>query len=260
MRRGLTPTVLVAALTAVVALVLLAWGSSNGSPLITAPQGSWDSPPVSLPRSEALDSDLETAEPGAAEPERPSDIGQRLVDLIQLGIILTVLYGLLVLLRNLVDRGRGQHSDLPSREEDELVALLEATSDEVRYRALSEGDPRNAVVACWVAVEEAAHRSGLRQDRSRTAAELTSSVLARWDVDPAAITALSQAYREARFSRHEVTEAQRTAAIDALETIHGDLLRRLRVEQGLEDAPSPAPGEQVAAPRHTGGSSGRRTP
>jgi hypothetical protein len=244
MRRGLTPTVVVAALTAVVAIALLVWGSSNGSPLVATPSSTWDSPGITLPQGEPVDADAQTAPPGDEGPaEEASDLSQRLVDLVQLGIILAVLYGMLVLLRNLLDSRGDRQTDLPSPQEDELVALLEASSDEVRYRALTEGDPRNAVVACWVALEEAVHRSGLREDRSRTAAELTTSVLSRWEVDPAAITTLSEAYREARFSRHEVTEAQRAAAVDALETIHGDLLRRLRVEQGL-DAPADAPGPE----------------
>lgn len=244
MRRGLTPTVVVAALTTVVALALLVWGASNGAPLVATPRSTWDSPPIELPQGEPVDTELETAPPGdQGPPEEATDLNQRLVDLIQLGIILTVLYGMLVLLRGLFDRGRERETDLPSPQEDELVALLEASSDEVRYRALTEGDPRNAVVACWVALEEAVHRSGLREDRSRTAAELTSSVLSHWEVDAEAITTLSEAYREARFSRHEVTEAQRAAAVDALETIHGDLLRRLRVEQGL-DAPAGASGPE----------------
>src|SRR5690606_35692226 len=114
---------------------------------------------------------------------------------------------------------------LPISEEEELVALLEATSDEVRYQALSEGDPRNAVVACWVALEDAVHRSGLTPDRSETAAELAWRVLARWDVDPSAVTDLSAAYREARFSRHPVSEVQRTVAVEALERILYDLRR-----------------------------------
>lgn len=269
MRRGLTPTVVVAAVTAVVALALLVWGSSNGAPLVGTPQGSWDAPGVTMPVEPPVETAVETGAPQeGAELEEGIDVNQRLVDFIQLAIILTVLYGMLVLLRGLVDRGRDHRPDLPSPQEDELVALLEASSDEVRYRALTEGDPRNAIVACWVALEEAVHHSGLREDRSRTAAELTTSVLSRWQVDPAAITALSDAYREARFSRHEVSEEQRTAAVDALETIHGDLLKRLRVEQRIDLPPTdpaaddqaavdPAADDQAASgsSRHQGGSS-----
>lgn len=241
MRRGLTPTVVVAALTAVVALALLVWGSSNGSPLVSAPQGAWDTPGVTIPTDQAQVTEVPTAQDQDGDGLDGTDLNQRLVDLVQVGIIVAVLYGMLVLLRGMVDKGRDRRPDLPSPQEDELVALLDASSDEVRYRALTEGDPRNAVVACWVALEEAVHRSGLREDRSRTAAELTTSVLSRWQVDPAAITALSEAYREARFSRHDVTEAQRTAAVDALEVIHGDLLKRLRVEQGIDAAPTDQP-------------------
>src|SRR5690606_13297247 len=125
-------------------------------------------------------------------------------------------------------------------------------SDEVRYQALSEGDPRNAVVACWVALEDAVHRSGLRPDRSETAAELTHRVLGRWDVDPEAITALSEAYREARFSRHPVSEEQRTVAVDALERIHLDLRRRAHEREQQDPAQDPGQASEPA-----GGSSPR---
>lgn len=233
MRRGITPTVVVAVLTSVAALALLVWGSSNGTPLVGPPQGEWDTPGITLP-GERADASLQTTSPAEQSSDEGLDLNQRLVDLVLIGIVVAALYGLLVLLRGLVDRGRDERDPLPDHEADELVALLEASSDEIRYRALTEGDPRNAVVACWVALEEAVHRSGLKEDRSRTAAELTTSVLSRWQVDPGAIRSLSDAYREARFSRHEVDEEQRQTAVDALERIHGDLLRRLRAEQGLQ--------------------------
>jgi hypothetical protein len=154
-----------------------------------------------------------------------------MVDLATALFLMAVLATVLLLVRWLA-RQRVEEQERRVREGDEeLVALLEATGDEVRWQALSEGDPRNGVVACWVALEEAVQRAGLRRNRSETAAELTARVLSRWEVDPQAIRDLSDAYREARFSRHPVTEEQREAAVDALERIHADLRRRVQAEE-----------------------------
>lgn len=236
MRRGMSSTVVVTVLVALVSLLLLVWGSSSGSPLVGAPQGTWGPPPLSIePLPTLSDMEAMTTAPDQGELEPSLDLNQYLVDFIQLAVILTVLYGLLHWLRRLVDEDRSPHEHTSRDEEQELMALLEASGDDVRYRALSEGDPRNGVVACWVALEEAVHAFGLEEDRSQTASELTTSVLARWEVDPDAIRTLSAAYREARFSRHPVTGPQRRAAVDALETIHHDLRRKVRAEQAARE-------------------------
>lgn len=241
MRRGMSSTVVIAVLTVVAALALLAWGSSNGSPLVTSPQGTWGPPPLTAPeRSEPPEDVEEQTSPPPSEEAPGPNIYQWLVDAIQLLVLLAVVTALLLMLRAALSRELEDRTP-PALEEDELSALLDASGEEVRYRALAEGDPRNAVVACWVALEEAVHRSGLDEDRSRTAAELTTTVLRRWQVDPAAIRSLSAAYREARFSRHAVTEEQRVAAVDALEAIHADLLARRRAEESALAASDPEP-------------------
>lgn len=223
MHRGSRSTVVVAVVTTVVLLVLLLWSAGNGTPLVSAPQGSFGDP-----RAQSPTFDL-TGEPATQPPQEQGGderVTQWSFNLALALWLMALLTTILVVVRWL---GRQRLEGLERREaaeEEELVTLLEATSDEVRYQALSEGDPRNGVVACWVALEDAVHRSGLAQDRSETAAELTQRVLGRWDVDPVAIATLSEVYREARFSRHPVSEEQRTVAVDALERIHVDLRRR----------------------------------
>lgn len=250
MRRGLTSTVLVTVLTAVAALLLLIWGAGNGSRLVGAPQGTWGPPPITLSvPTTAVPQPDQTASPWEDLP--PEEGAERLVDILLLGVLIAVVVALLFILKALLTRERESREALRLPDEDELVALLEASSDEVRYRALAEGDPRNAVVACWVALEEAVHRSGLRQNRAETASELTRRVLSRWEVDPEAISALSAAYREARFSRHPVTEEQRRAAVDALERIHEDLRRRVRAEQDAAQA-TEAQAEEAAGAQGPG--------
>lgn len=235
MHRGTRSTVVVAVVTTVVLLLLLVWSAGNGTPLVSAPEGSLGDPRAQTPTFD-LTGEPTTAPPeGEGGDERVSEWSYNLA--LALWVMALVTTALLVL-RWLARQRLESREAREVAEEEELVALLEATSDEVRYQALSEGDPRNAVVACWVALEDAVHRSGLTPERSETAAELTHRVLARWDVDPGAITALSEVYREARFSRHPVTEEQRSTAVDALELIHLDLRRRAR-EQELADTGPP---------------------
>ncbi|GAA5160698.1 hypothetical protein GCM10011366_07780 [Ornithinimicrobium tianjinense] len=219
----------VALLAVLAALVVLVWGSSSGDPLVTAPQGTWGEP-----RAESADvpttaaTARATTRPGEELPDRTTTWA---IDLATALFLMAVLTTILLLLRWMSQQRVEEKERRALLEEDELVALLEATSDEVRWQALAEGDPRNGVVACWVALEQAVQRAGLHQDRAETAAELTARVLARYDVDATAITDLSEAYREARFSRHPVTETQRERAVTALERIHTDLRRRVAAEE-----------------------------
>ncbi|WP_289018620.1 DUF4129 domain-containing protein [uncultured Ornithinimicrobium sp.] len=237
MRRGSRSTV-VAVLLTVAGLVLLLWGSGQGSSFVAEPQGTWGPPPIRLPELPDL---VSGEQPGdeITDAEGAPEGAERVIDLVLLFYAAVVVAGVLLVLRALLRRDRRERDPVEEPDE-ELLALLDASGEEVRYRALTEGDPRNAVVACWVALEDAVDRSGLSTDPSETAAELTTRVLGRWQVDPAAIIDLSEAYREARFSRHPVTEEQRRAAVDALERIHADLRRRALAEQEAASAAADA--------------------
>jgi hypothetical protein len=103
---------------------------------------------------------------------------------------------------------------------DELVESAVA-----RLALLRAGEPRNAIVACWVDLEESASAAGLPRHPSETAAEYTIRVLHTWDIAPAALGGLAELYREARYSRHPLTEHHRAEAIARLTTIHEDLQR-----------------------------------
>lgn len=235
MRWGTGSTVVVALLAALATLTLLVWGSSSGQPLVTEPQGTWGPP-----RAQTGEPLIPTTAPDAESPTGTEEVATRstewVVDLVTALFLMAVLAAVLLLARWLARQRFEERERRVVEEDGELVALLEATSDEVRWQALAEGDPRNGVVACWVALEEAVQRAGLQRNRSETAAELTERVLRRWEVDTRAITGLCDAYREARFSRHPVTEEQREAAVDALERIHTDLRRRVAAEEAARAA------------------------
>lgn len=89
--------------------------------------------------------------------------------------------------------------------------------------ALLDGTPRNAIVRCWLQLERDVAAVGLDRDPADTSLEFTERVLARYTVDPEAITNLATLYREARFSDHPLDESNRQAALDALDRLHHTL-------------------------------------
>ena len=108
--------------------------------------------------------------------------------------------------------------------------LLEGAG--ARMEELETGTPTNAVVACWVRLEEEVAAAGLTEDRSRTSSEVVARVLGHYDVDADALAELAALYREARFSEHALSEAHRARARDALTTVHVDL-RRAATKEAL---------------------------
>jgi Zn-dependent protease with chaperone function len=88
---------------------------------------------------------------------------------------------------------------------------------------LSEGSPRNAIVACWHLFEQQAATVGVHRASWETSSEFTLRVLDQLSADPAAVTELADLYRDARHSRHEITEQTRQHARAALDRIFDSL-------------------------------------
>lgn len=104
-------------------------------------------------------------------------------------------------------------------------ALAQAVSEgaQAQRRALEEGDPRNAIVACWHRFEQHAAAAGIERAAWETSSEFTLRVLDDVSADPAAVTTLADLYRDARHSNHEITEESRARAREALDRILGSL-------------------------------------
>ncbi len=91
---------------------------------------------------------------------------------------------------------------------------------------LAEGAPRNAIVRCWLLLEDDVAAAGMPRRASETTVEYTGRVLAAALVDPsasAAVDELAELYREARFSAHVLDDDRRATAFAALRTIHAAL-------------------------------------
>jgi hypothetical protein len=90
---------------------------------------------------------------------------------------------------------------------------------------LDEGTPRNAIVAAWHRFEQQGARAGVRRRPSETSSEFTLRMLDAAGADSRAVTRLGELYREARFSRHEMGEAERAAALEALAAVRESMGR-----------------------------------
>ncbi|MET7965225.1 DUF4129 domain-containing protein [Micromonospora sp. NPDC005305] len=109
----------------------------------------------------------------------------------------------------------------------EVVAALDAGLVELDDRST---DPRTAVIACWVRLEEAADEAGVPRHAGDTPTDLVSRLLRG---DPAAgVPAIASAdvldgfahvYREARYATHTVDERMRDQARAALRRLRGEL-------------------------------------
>jgi hypothetical protein len=107
---------------------------------------------------------------------------------------------------------------LPELPSADVVLDVEAQLD-----ALAHGTPRNAIVACWLRLEDDVARAGLPRHVAETSAEFTSRVLASSSLDAAPVVELAALYREARFSDHAMDQNDRDRALRALRQIHATL-------------------------------------
>ncbi len=203
---------------AVFVALIMVWGASSGDPVVRPPNTTFEfqDPPSNPPPAQPT-FDIAPQQP-TDTPEASSSINWVLIG--QLLALMVLAY----LLFRWFRRQTVTVADTFVEPVDELEQLLEATAVDTEAPAFT-GEPRNAVVGCWVALEDGLAASGVVPERSETSLDLTLRVLTRWEVDPVTLATLAELYREARFSRHLITTAQRDAAIAALSEIHASLRR-----------------------------------
>jgi hypothetical protein len=90
-------------------------------------------------------------------------------------------------------------------------------------QAVERGTPSDAVIACWVALEDAAEAAGVLRNEAETPAEFTVRVLAVDAVSAPDLATLADLYREARYSSHVSSEEARAEARAALTRLRADL-------------------------------------
>ncbi|NHN55893.1 DUF4129 domain-containing protein [Calidifontibacter sp. DB0510] len=216
MRRGIVG----AAAGLLVLVCVLAVGVDSG-PLVRTNDVTYTPPRTPTP----------TGPTGGAPPPpspRTLDLGGFGVDMVRIvtallliGLVVAAVVLAIAVIRALrqrwLDRAKAVHLPTPQQAVTESV--------DQALEELSVGSPDNAIIACWVGLEQAVRAAGLEHHPSETSAELTLRVLSDLDVDDDALTRLAHLYREARFSSHPLTEGDRAAARAALEQIRTDLGR-----------------------------------
>ena len=101
----------------------------------------------------------------------------------------------------------------PAAAEPAVPVLQRGVAEAQRHLAVVSG-PSDAVVAAWLALEDAATASGVRRSPWQTPTEFTVAVLDNTNADPDATAELLALYHRARFSSHpiEAADVDRAAA------------------------------------------------
>jgi hypothetical protein len=103
---------------------------------------------------------------------------------------------------------------------DEVVAALDAGLVGLTD---ADADPRRAVIACWVRLEEAAAAAGTPRHPGDTPTDLVARLLVAHQVSRPVLDEFAAVYREARYATHTVDERTRTAAIRSLGHLRAEL-------------------------------------
>ncbi|MDG4763835.1 DUF4129 domain-containing protein [Solwaraspora sp. WMMD406] len=102
----------------------------------------------------------------------------------------------------------------------EVVAAVDAGLVELSD---ADADPRRAVIACWVRLEQAAAAAGTPRQIGDTPTDLVTRLLAGHAISGEVLSAFAGVYREARYARHPVDERTREQARSALRRLRGEL-------------------------------------
>jgi hypothetical protein len=164
--------------------------------------------------------------PHGAVPEWLQIIAWILGGLIAAAIVALAAMFLLRLLQQLQwHRLRRQNEDdgelAEMTPEDVAKALTEAVDETLL--TIERGETRDAIVACWLRLEDVAAEAGVEKTPAETAADLTERVLGTHQVSRHTLSRLADLYREARFSVHPLGDDARREARDALEQIRREL-------------------------------------
>jgi hypothetical protein len=164
-------------------------------------------------------------QPPEAASGLPDWVGS--VALVLIAILVLVMLWVVVwaLLRDQIKRrarkgGRGKGARREPRTAEELVAALDAGLEELSD---ADRDPRRAVIACWVRLEQAAAAAGTPRHPGDSPTDLVGRLLSEQRVDAGVLAALLDVYRQARYTTHTVDDQMRQQARQALERLRADL-------------------------------------
>jgi Domain of unknown function (DUF4129) len=216
-----------APLAVAVLLVLVGGAAAVATPQLTrvpAP-GSGRARPalVETPPTAAVPSPSTSRSPQAARVSAPEWLSNVLIGLYLAGILVVVVIVVWLFARGRMRSRPGRLDEphaAPVSSAEEVVAAVDAGLSDLSDTDL---DPRRAVIACWVRLEQVAAAAGTPRQVSDTPTDLVTRLLGDEHVDPAVLAAFADTYRRARFATHAVDEQMRGQARAALERIRSAL-------------------------------------
>ncbi|WP_213452849.1 DUF4129 domain-containing protein [Rhizomonospora bruguierae] len=149
-----------------------------------------------------------------------------LVGVLCVALVVAVVVAILVML--LRDRFRSRRgvdaAQRPrvsqERTAQEVVAAVDAGLVDL---SAEDADPRRAVIACWVRLEQAAAAAGVPREPGDTSTDLVTRLLSGHDLTPQVLAGFAAVYREARYATHAVDDQTRQQAIAALRRLRAEL-------------------------------------
>ncbi|HET6213606.1 MAG TPA: DUF4129 domain-containing protein [Micromonosporaceae bacterium] len=210
-------------------LGVAALAAALSSPRVTKvplpqPKGSFVPPTAQRPLPTAPDGPdgSGAADGGVRLPAWVTNLALALCLLIVIAIVLVVVW---VVVRDTISVRKGAlpvedgASGLQARTDD-VVAALDAGLAELSEM---DRDPRRAVIACWVRLEQAAAAAGTPRQIGDAPADLVLRLLRSHRVDRRVLDRFADIYREARYATHVVDETMRTQALSALRQLRAEL-------------------------------------
>jgi hypothetical protein len=166
-----------------------------------------------------------TQQPPEAASGLPDWVGTAALGLIVIVVLVMIWVVVWALARDQIKRrarkgALGKAARREPRTAEELVAALDAGLEELSD---ADRDPRRAVIACWVRLEQAAAAAGTPRDPGDSPTDLVGRLLREQRVDARVLAALLDVYRQARYATHTVDDQMRQQARSALERLRADL-------------------------------------
>ena len=228
----LTPALVVVAFVTLV--VVIAAGTAGGWHL--EPRGWFDGQALSGERTPVL---MEPLQPQAPPVSQAGPL-QRAAGAVMALMLLTLLAGMLYFLARWLWRRRPRRAvvleDVPDTTpagvlapEPDLPTLLRGAEDAVSILTEAGGVPRDLIMRCWLALEEAAAASGAARKPSDSPTEFTGAVLRSTATDATSIDNLLRIYHRARFSDHPITD-------DDVRTARSAVVRLAATWRGFDTA------------------------
>ncbi|WP_144121883.1 DUF4129 domain-containing protein [Catellatospora sichuanensis] len=224
-------------LLAVAALLMLAAATASVSVLPigrAAPEQS--ASPNPTPTASPSPSPRSPSPSPSAPPEDTADSGW--LGVVGLGMLALIGAAVLIVLLKAAAKSTTKFRRRAIREKPP-VRLAQLTDEEQVVAALDAGlldldddaaDPRTAVIACWVRLEQAAAAAGVPRLPDDTATDLVVRMLHRRHLDAGVLNGFADVYRRARYATHRVDDDMRLQARASLHRLRDELTAGTRSE------------------------------